>query len=197
MHSLARVPANRDCYQLISASSRGGQPYWQCNDSSPVWVAASVAGPCRSDSIINTQTLGSNSRVAPRWNCCFGNAAITWADICVYCVQTDQSRPNGWPTDFAVRWMTLQICISHRVPHQHWDIHKAGIIASLLRSGSGKGDYTSYCCPPPARLLLLARSRCSFFKHQAENRAEEALFKNLQWHKFFMFVKWWNFRLHV
>lgn len=31
-HSLAPVPANRGCYQFISASSCRGQTYWRCSD---------------------------------------------------------------------------------------------------------------------------------------------------------------------
>lgn len=57
-HSLACMPANRDCYQLISASSCRGQPYWHCNDSFLVWVTPSLVQPCHSDSIINTQSWG-------------------------------------------------------------------------------------------------------------------------------------------
>lgn len=58
MHSLAWMPANKDCYQLISGSSCRGQAYWHCNDSFLVSLAPSVDQPCHSDSIINTQTLG-------------------------------------------------------------------------------------------------------------------------------------------
>ncbi len=58
IHNLARTSANRDCYQLISASSCRGQPYWHCNDGSLLWVAPSAVRPCHSDSIINTQTPG-------------------------------------------------------------------------------------------------------------------------------------------
>lgn len=96
IHSLARMPANRDCYQLISARSCRGQPYWHCNDSFP-GLSGTVSRPTVSFWFNYKYTqVGIKLTSSPRRKTLLSNAAIT-------CRPYGLLRAN-WPA--SSKWLT-------------------------------------------------------------------------------------------
>lgn len=100
-YNLTRVPASTGCYQLISASSCGGQPYWHRNDTSLV-----LSGTVSSQTVSfwfnykYTDAWMKLTSSPPRRKTLLSNAVITWMGHMGYCVQTDQSLPNEWLAEY-------------------------------------------------------------------------------------------------